>query len=200
MVIFDQKLTVWPISLNLFIGFHYFCIFKLHLWSITIITQWKFWQKSFWPFFGPFLTKICPFWPKNWHFGQFLPINSKDFANFAYSNYFYGLLLELSSESFDKKLFHPFLALFYPNLSVLTTKNVILAHFSHSAHRILLLFHIKTILMVFYYDYLGKVLRKVCFALFLTRFWAKNVQSDPKIDILDNFSLFCHNILLLIYI
>ena len=118
--------------------------------------------KQNWPFFGPFLTI---FFSKNWHFGQFIPINSKDFATFAYSNY-YGLLLELSSESFDKKLFHLFLALFVPKFVCFDPKNVILAHFSHSAHRILLLFHIKTIFMVFYYDYLVKVLRKVCFAFF----------------------------------
>ena len=120
--ILTKKIKFWPISLNLFIGFHYFCIFILYVWSITIITLLKFWQQYFWPFFYPFLTKICPFWPKYWHFGQFLPITSKDFANFAYSNYFYGLLLELSSESFDKKNFTRFWPFFYPNLSVLTPK------------------------------------------------------------------------------
>ena len=99
-------MTFWPISLNLFIGFHYFCIFKLHLWSITIITQWKFWQKYFWPFFDQNLSVLTQKF-------TFLPIWSKDFAIFAYSNYYYGLLLELTSENFDNKYFHPFMALFY---------------------------------------------------------------------------------------
>ena len=125
-------------------------------------------------FFAPFLALFLP------KFVRFDP-KIEILANFSQSTQSLLLILHiqttfmvyyqnLSSGSFDKKLFHPFLVLFYTNLSVLTTKNVILTHFSHSAHRILLLFHIKTILMVFYHDYLGKVLRKVCFALLLTRF------------------------------
>ena len=48
----------------------------------------------------------------------------------------------LTTKTFSP-VFGPFLPKFDP-------KNVILAHFSHSAHRILLLFHIKTIFTVFY--------------------------------------------------
>ena len=88
---------------------------------MTIIKQWKYWQKTFLLVFGPFLPIFFLFWLQ---------------------------------------------------------KIVILVHFSHSTHRILLLFHVKTIFMIFYYDYLVKVLKKVCFAIFWP-YRLKGMRSDP---------------------
>ena len=110
----------------------------------------KIFLALFWPFFDQFfsvLTQKLTFWP-------IYPNQLKRFCYFCIFKLLSWFIIRIKQWKFWQKTFHTFLALFYPNLSVLTPKNVILAHFSHSAHRILLLFHIKTIFMVFYYDYL----------------------------------------------
>ena len=70
----ETKTNLWTDRLKMAkgLGFHYFCIFKLHLWYFFIITQWKFWQKSFWPFFGLFLSKFVRLTPK-WTFWPISP-------------------------------------------------------------------------------------------------------------------------------
>ena len=105
--------------------------------------------------------------------------------------YYYNHPVKVLTKNFFTR-FWPF---FYPNLSVLTPKNIILTHFSHSAHRFLLLFHIKTIFMVFYYDYLvKKVLRKVCFALFWHVFEQKMSNLTQKYKTI--FEVFNYNYIL----
>ena len=99
-----------------------------------------------------------------------------------------------------KIFFDHFWALFDQKITILTQKNTILVNFFHSAHRILLIFPFKSIFVFFYYKYLVKVLKKKKLFIFFTHFWPKNVHFDPKIVVLDNFSLSARRILLIFHI
>ena len=123
-------------------------------------------KNLFWAFLGPY-------YPKNVILANFSHSARRILQMFLFETifvfFYYNYLVKVLKTIF----FYHFLTRFWPKKFHFDQKIYILANFSLSAHRILLLFHIEIIFMVFYYNYLIKVLRKNVFAHFLTHFYQK---------------------------
>ena len=107
---------------------YHFKSIALNYWTIVLCLL-QFWFWSFWPFFGQkyiacgdklrFLTI----------FDQFLPICWCLFDNFCFLNQVYGLKQDKVSLGRDKKIFPPFLDLFWSKIWPFLLKNQVFGCF-----------------------------------------------------------------------